>query len=76
MIRRSRGHVAAGAILTALLLASPALVADASPGVPPPTPVPPHGSPSPFPTVLQTPAPTLHPPEAAAKGAILGDLST
>ena len=90
MTRRPRGHTVAGALLAALLVASPAIVAAAGPsaassnaasdvappGVPPPTPVPPHGSPSPFPTVLHTPAPRLHPPEVAAKGAILGDLST
>ena len=76
MRRRSRRHAVAGALLAALLIASPAFVAAASPDVPPPTPVPPHGSPSPFPTVLHTPAPTLHPPDIAAKGAILGDLTT
>jgi len=74
--RRSRRHAVGGALLAALLIASPAFVAAASPDVPPPTPVPPHGSPSPFPTVLHTPAPTVHPPDIAAKGAILGDLST
>jgi D-alanyl-D-alanine carboxypeptidase (penicillin-binding protein 5/6) len=78
--QRPRGHAVAGALLAAVLLA-PALVVAAepgaaSPGVPPPTPVAPHGSPSPFPTVLHTPAPTLNPPDVAAKGAILGDLST
>ena len=78
--RRPRGHAVAGALLATLLIGSPAIVAAAAPGtsagLPPPTPVPPRGSPSPFPTVLHTPAPTLHPPEVAAKGAILGDLST
>jgi D-alanyl-D-alanine carboxypeptidase (penicillin-binding protein 5/6) len=79
--RRPRGHAAAGALLAAILVWSPALIAAAGPGkaaqgVPPPTPVPPHGSPSPFPTVLQTPAPALHPPQIGARGAILGDLSS
>jgi D-alanyl-D-alanine carboxypeptidase len=43
---------------------------------PPPTPVPPHGSPSPFPTALATPPPTLHAPEVGAASAILEDLDT
>ena len=43
---------------------------------PPPTPVPPFGSPSPFPTALTTPAPSLHPPAIKARAAILEDLDT
>ena len=46
-----------------------------SPGsFPPPTPVPPNGSPSPYPTALATPPPSEDPPGIAAASAILVDL--
>lgn len=41
---------------------------------PPPTPVPPTGSPSPFVTVLRTPPPSLRAPEIGAAAAVLADL--
>lgn len=43
---------------------------------PPPTPVPPYGSPSPFPTILHTPPPTARPPEVSAASAVLVDLDS
>lgn len=43
---------------------------------PPPTPVPPFGSPSPFPTALDTPPPTDRPPEVSAASAVLVDLDS
>jgi D-alanyl-D-alanine carboxypeptidase (penicillin-binding protein 5/6) len=67
----------AGVLLPLLLAASPVFATQTDgPGVPPPTPVPPAGSPSPFPTVLHTPAPGMRPPSIAAEAALLGDLST
>jgi serine-type D-Ala-D-Ala carboxypeptidase (penicillin-binding protein 5/6) len=43
---------------------------------PPPTPVPPYGSPSPFPTALHTPQPTDRPPRVSAASAVLVDLDS
>ena len=43
---------------------------------PPPTPVPPFGSPSPFPTSLTTPVPSTRPPPLGAPSAELADLDT
>ncbi|HEY3208866.1 MAG TPA: D-alanyl-D-alanine carboxypeptidase family protein [Actinomycetota bacterium] len=43
---------------------------------PPPTPVPPHGSPSPFPTALRTPTPSAVPPKLTSPSAVLEDLRT
>src|SRR5207342_1727862 len=43
---------------------------------PPPTPVPPDGSLSPFPRSLETPADALRPPDLSAPSAILADLDT
>jgi len=43
-------------------------------GVPPPTPVPPNGSPSPYPTALETPPPSTREPRLEAASAILADL--
>jgi serine-type D-Ala-D-Ala carboxypeptidase (penicillin-binding protein 5/6) len=43
---------------------------------PPPTPVPPHGSLSPFPSVLHTPAEATAAPAVSAPVAVLADLST
>jgi D-alanyl-D-alanine carboxypeptidase (penicillin-binding protein 5/6) len=42
--------------------------------VPPPTPVPPHGSLSPFPTSLRTPAEPTNAPTLTARSALLADL--
>lgn len=44
--------------------------------VPPPTPVPPFGSPSPFPTALETPASPAREPDPSAAAAVLFDLDT
>jgi D-alanyl-D-alanine carboxypeptidase (penicillin-binding protein 5/6) len=44
--------------------------------VPPPTPVPPAGSPSPYPTTLETPVPSAAPPAVTAESAALGDLAS
>lgn len=43
---------------------------------PPPTPVPPYGLPSPFPTALNTPPPTARPPQLSAVSAVLVDLDS
>jgi len=43
---------------------------------PPPTPVPPAGSPSPFPQSLETPPPSAEPPDLSAASAILVDLDS
>jgi D-alanyl-D-alanine carboxypeptidase (penicillin-binding protein 5/6) len=52
------------------------MAAAAPTSTPPPTPVPPFGSPSPFPTSLATPRPSTNPPRLAASSAILEDLDT
>ena len=44
--------------------------------VPPPTPVPPAGSPSPFPSTLDTPEPSRRPPRLSAPSSILLDLDS
>ena len=44
--------------------------------VPPPTPVPPAGSPSPYPTALDTPPPSATRPRVAAASALLADLDS
>jgi D-alanyl-D-alanine carboxypeptidase (penicillin-binding protein 5/6) len=59
-----------------LVLAGGSLARAGSPSTPPPTPVPPFGSPSPFPTALSTPRPSQHPPKLSASSAILEDLDT
>jgi len=43
---------------------------------PPPTPVPPFGSPSPFVSRLATPSPAAEPPRVSAPSAVLADLDT
>jgi D-alanyl-D-alanine carboxypeptidase (penicillin-binding protein 5/6) len=65
----------AALILVLLLPGVPAL---AGPGgsVPPPTPVPPAGSPSPYPTALDTPPPSAEDPRVPARAVALGDLDT
>lgn len=44
--------------------------------VPPPTPVPPAGSLSPYPTALETPVPSTEPPRISAQAAALADLDS
>jgi serine-type D-Ala-D-Ala carboxypeptidase (penicillin-binding protein 5/6) len=67
--RRALGLVLIAAVAT---IAGPA----AGQSVPPPTPVPPDGSPSPYPTALATPVPSAEPPRVDAAAAALGDLDT
>ena len=61
-------------VLVAALLAVNAGAATRT--APPPTPVPPHGSPSPFPTVLATPADPTREPTIDASAALLADLDS
>lgn len=75
---------AVGGFLAALLTAQGvALVRSAPPRAlaapvetPPPTPVPPFGSPSPFVSRLSTPSPSQEPPPVSAPSAVLADLDT
>ena len=60
------------AIVLAAITASPV----AAQQVPPPTPVPPDGSPSPYPTALETPSPSTREPRVAAASALLADLDS
>jgi serine-type D-Ala-D-Ala carboxypeptidase (penicillin-binding protein 5/6) len=71
---RSSGLRAVALVLAAL--AGPFLLVGVASGqfTPPPTPVPPNGSPSPFITVLPTPSDSLPEPEIHAAAAILFDL--
>ena len=64
-------------LLLALTVALLFLPQAAESSVPPPTPVPPHGSPSPFPTALHTEAPRPNGPDhLTAAAAILEDADT
>lgn len=62
-----------GAILAATVASAMAAPAAGQQG-PPPTPVPPFGSPSPYPQSLETPEPSARPPRIAAGSAALVDL--
>ncbi|MGH2656498.1 MAG: D-alanyl-D-alanine carboxypeptidase family protein [Actinomycetota bacterium] len=62
-------------VLAGVLAAALAVPAAAQP-VPPPTPVPPAGSLSPYPTALETPPPSTREPRVAAASAILADLDS
>ncbi len=65
------------ALVAALTVAvGTAFLPVASGQTPPPTPVPPFGSPSPFPSVLRTPPPTARPPQLSAGSAALIDLDS
>ncbi len=68
----------AAAVASAILVIAVAINAGAAArtAVPPATPVPPHGSPSPFPTTLATPADTTSAPTIDAGGALLADPDT
>jgi D-alanyl-D-alanine carboxypeptidase (penicillin-binding protein 5/6) len=68
----------AGTLLTAVAIGSAAVgsILPRNPSPPPPTPVGPSGSPSPFPTALQTPKPTADPPDITGDAAVLEDLDT
>lgn len=52
------------------------VAAQHSPSIPPPTPVPPVGSPSPYPTSLDTPPPSTEDPKVDAAAAALADLDS
>ena len=65
-----------GAIALVIPLVWALLDGASSASTPPPTPVPPNGSPSPFPTVLETPRPSTKAPKISASAAALTDLST
>jgi D-alanyl-D-alanine carboxypeptidase (penicillin-binding protein 5/6) len=62
-------------VLSAVLLVG-APSGAAAQGVPPPTPVPPLSSPSPYPTALETPRPSAREPRVEAASAILADLDS
>ena len=66
------------ALATSLVLGAGTLLHTPAFGAtPPPTPVPPHGSPSPFPTALATKPPSARrPPALGAKAAVLADLDS
>jgi len=66
------------ALVVAVLTLSASLLGGSAgaTSTPPPTPVGSHESPSPFPTVLDTPHPRPAPPRIAAKAAVLEDMRT
>ncbi|MGH2712150.1 MAG: D-alanyl-D-alanine carboxypeptidase family protein [Actinomycetota bacterium] len=72
----SRAFRIAFLLLVAQSLAAVPAAAQRSPSVPPPTPVPPLGSPSPYPTALDTPSPSTEPPKVDAAAAALADLDS
>ncbi|HEX5948010.1 MAG TPA: D-alanyl-D-alanine carboxypeptidase family protein [Actinomycetota bacterium] len=63
-------------VLVAVLLAAVTALPVAAQQAPPPTPVPPDGSPSPYPTALETPRPSTREPRVAARSALLADLDS
>lgn len=63
-------------VLAVVLTGAVPAVAQRSQGVPPPTPVPPEGSPSPYPTALDTPPPSTEEPRVDAATAALADLDS
>jgi D-alanyl-D-alanine carboxypeptidase (penicillin-binding protein 5/6) len=63
-------------VITLLVVGGTGWPPAASQSVPPPTPVPPAGSPSPYPTSLETPVPSAEPPRVTAAAAALGDLDS
>ncbi len=71
-MQRRFGAAAIAVALFVPTLGSTALAQE----TPPPTPVPPFGSPSPFPTVLETPRPSAKPPKVSAPAVALADLTT
>ena len=76
--RRTRRTASLAAFLIAVSFAFLAggPFAHATLSTPPPTPVPPHGSLSPFPSVLQTPADAVALPKLSAPVAVLADLDS
>jgi D-alanyl-D-alanine carboxypeptidase (penicillin-binding protein 5/6) len=78
-VRVRRPRTGRAALIVALIVAAHALLiglASAQLAPPPPTPVPPDGSLSPFPDSLDTPADASQPPDLSAPSAILADLDT
>jgi serine-type D-Ala-D-Ala carboxypeptidase (penicillin-binding protein 5/6) len=79
---RPAPRLTAGAttILAVAVLASGIAVASGGASrmqrIPPPTPVPPFGSPSPYPTALETPPPSARPPTVDAAAVALVDLDS
>jgi D-alanyl-D-alanine carboxypeptidase (penicillin-binding protein 5/6) len=73
---RLRAAAVSGPLVAAALLTLSAVGSALARSTPPPTPVPPFGSPSPFPTTLVTPPPSTTPPELSAAAAILQDQET
>ena len=74
-----RPRTGRAALVVAIVVAAQALLiglASAQLAPPPPTPVPPDGSLSPFPHSLDTPADASLPPDLSAPSAILADLDT
>jgi D-alanyl-D-alanine carboxypeptidase (penicillin-binding protein 5/6) len=78
-VRPRRPRTGRAALVVAVCVAAQALLiglASAQLAPPPPTPVPPDGSLSPFPQSLDTPADASQPPDLSAPNAILADLDT
>ena len=73
-----RRRVIATVVVAAMTLGPATITSLAAPkgATPPPTPVPPKGSLSPFPTILATPADAMRAPAVSARSALLADLST
>ena len=73
-----RRRLVAAVVVVGLIVGPATLTSVAAPNVsvPPPTPVPPKGSLSPFPTALATPADAMRPPVITARSALLADLDT
>ncbi len=78
MSRLRRRRIGVAAVAAAVVVVQSVIVGLAGPILrpPPPTPVPPRGSLSPFPQVLHTPADATVVPELSAGSAVLGDLRT
>jgi D-alanyl-D-alanine carboxypeptidase (penicillin-binding protein 5/6) len=75
-VRSPRLRVAAVALAIVAIPAAVGVAGTRQGSVPPPTPVPPDGEPSPFVTSLATPAPASTPPQIARGSAILADLDS
>lgn len=75
MSRSAARLLRASALFAVVTAVVPAMIASAG-TLPPPTPVPPHGSLSPFPTALATPPRSLSAPEVSAPVALLADVDT
>ena len=78
MSQLGRRRIVAAVVVAAFVAGPAALTSVAAPSgnVPPPTPVPPKGSLSPFPTALATPANAMRAPTIDARSALLADAAT